>query len=176
MLFHSTKYDGSLHYRFEVDVVHEEPGFIAVYTATGVPMVSYRGSWPAKNHMLGLYWPDRPWNLLVSWTPPWVPRSHYVNIATPATWSDGVLRCCDLDLDLILPHGKEEVVLDDEDEFDLHRAKWAYPDDLVAQCRASCDEITAAMLRPEPLFDGRLLAWRPGLPLPSLEAGASIGR
>lgn len=176
MRFHSTKYDGSLHYLFEVEVVHQEPHLLAVYTPVGTPLQSYRGEFPARHHMLGLYFADRPWNLLVSWHADWSPRHHYVNIATPAAWSDGVLRCCDLDLDLIRRPDERRVVLDDADEFDRHRARWGYPDDLVATCCRTAVHVAALMERPDPLFDGRLFAWRPGAPLPALQGEPAVGR
>lgn len=176
MLFHSTKFDGSLHYRFEVEVVHRDRTLIAVHTAAGTPITSYRGQWLAKHPMLCLYWTDRSWNLAVSWHPDGRPRSHYVNIASPATWSDGVLRCVDLDLDLIRSADEDRVIVDDADEFELHRVKWAYPDDLVATCRETCDAVADLLGRRVPPLDGRLYAWKPGQPLPPLEDPVGVGR
>ncbi len=168
MLFHSTKFDGSLHYRFEVERVHEAPNLLVTYRSPGVPMESYRGSWASRYHLLLLHWTDRHWNLCIHWHADWSPKEHYVNIATPACWADGVLRLSDLDLDLILPNGANEPRLDDADEFERHRKQLAYPDDLVNICWRTVDDVRDQMRRGLPPFDGALFAWRPGLALPGL--------
>ncbi len=182
MLHHSTKFDGSLHYRFPTTIVHQSESLLAIHRGPGVAMDSYRGVQISKLHVLHLFWPDRHWNLSVGWYQDWVAREHYANIATPADWSDGTLRWIDLDLDVIwriddaAARSPQPPRLDDEDEFDLHRQRFAYPDTLVQQCRRTAEQVKTSMMRGEGLFDGRLLDWRLGRPLPPLQMGPSLGR
>ena len=89
---HSTKYDGSLHYRYDASLVHVESDRLMIYVPPGTPIDCYRGPHIARYHSLGLLWADRPYNLEVVWHADWRPRMHYVNVATPATWNDGTIR------------------------------------------------------------------------------------
>jgi uncharacterized protein len=95
------------------------------------------------------------------WHPDWRPRMHYVNIATPAAWHDGTLRFIDLDLDVIWRADSGEVILDDEDEFELHQVRFDYPSDLIEQVRRSGDEVRQLIAQSVYPFDGSLFAWRP---------------
>ena len=65
----------------------------------------------------------------------------YVDITTPARWDTGhdvpVLRCTDLDLDVVRTQDGR-VYVDDEDEFADHRVAFGYPDDVVALAEESC--------------------------------------
>ncbi len=157
---HSTKYDGSLHYHYPMQVVREEPGLVVTYVAPGVPVASYRGAMTTARHTLAYFWLDRPYNLHINWRADWTPLSHYVNVATPASWDQGVLRFIDLDLDVIWRHDNS-LVLDDEDEFEHHRTIFSYPPDLVAESWRSRDEICDLIQRRVHPFDGSLYAWRP---------------
>src|SRR6266545_6231844 len=158
---HSTKYDGSLHYRYPSTLVCEETTMLMLYVRPGTPIESYRGPQTASNHTLQLYWSDRLYNLHVSWYADWRPRNHYVNIATPATWHDGALRFVDLDLDVIWRSHSGEVILDDEDEFALHQVRFGYPPDLVEQAWRNGVAVRDLITRRVYPFDCSLHAWRP---------------
>ena len=162
ILFDSTKHGGGLHYRFPATVVHCSDTLLAVYRDVGVEMESYRGRWTAGIGMLCLAWTDRFWNLCVHWDADGAPREHYVNIATPADWSGGALRLCDLDLDLVLRARDGSIKLCDADEFDEHRTRLAYPPELVERCLQTSVEVAAMMRERAWPFDGSLYAWRPG--------------
>jgi protein associated with RNAse G/E len=158
---HSTKYDGSLHYRYMASVVHQEQGQLMLYQSPGMPIDCYRGQLTTQYHSLGVFWPNRFYNLEVVWHPDWRPHEHYVNIATPASWDDGTLRFVDLDLDVIWRADSGEVILDDEDEFELHQARFGYPRDLIEQARHNGEEVRRLMTCHTYPFDGSLFAWRP---------------
>jgi uncharacterized protein len=158
---HSTKYDGSIHYRYEMTLVREEPGLLVLYGAPGTPLESYRGQQVAPYHALEFYWSEHHYNLSVNWRADWTPRSYYINIATPATWADGTLRFIDLDLDVIWRADTGEVILDDEDEFALHQVRFGYPSDLIAQVWRSSEAVRDMIARRIPPFDGSMHAWRP---------------
>jgi protein associated with RNAse G/E len=159
--FHSTKYDGSLHYRFPRGVVLAEPNLLMLYAPPGVEVDCYRGPGITKYHSLGLYWSDRFYNLEVIWSSDWRPRMHYVNLATPASWHDGTVRCVDLDLDVIWRADTGEVILDDEDEFALHQVRFGYPADLIRQVWHDSEDVRSMIDRRVYPFDGSLHAWRP---------------
>jgi len=160
---HSTKYDGGDHYRYQAQIIREEPDFMLLYKAPGEPMSGYRGSFPAKYHTLEFYWSKHYYNMSVVWYADWKPRMHYVNIATPATWHDGTLRFIDLDLDVVwFANGR--VVLDDEDEFEQHQIKYGYPQDLIAQAWESTYDVRALIAKRAPPFDGNAYSWRPNGP------------
>ena len=158
---HSTKYDGSLHYRYATTLVRETPGELVVYVGPGTPYESYRGASLTTNHSLEFYWSDRPYNLHVHWYADWRPRTHYVNVSTPATWNDSAVNFIDLDLDVIWRSSTGEVILDDEDEFELHQVRYGYPSDLIEQSWQSSHEVRRLIAQRSYPFDGSLHAWRP---------------
>ncbi len=163
---HSTKHDGSLHYRFETDAIHVGDSLLALHLRAGSRLESYRGTLTAAHDILMLMWKGRRWKLSVRWEAGWVPHDCYVDIITPAVWDDGTLRLTDMDLDLILKPGLRLPLLDDADEFQEHAERFAYSEGLVSQCHAAVVEVAALMSRQAYPFDGSLYAWRPGLPLP----------
>lgn len=157
----STKYGGGHHYRFVLEVVHDDGDHLVGWGPAGTRLDSYRGAFPATSHMLWLYWRDRDWNLEVNFHADWRPRSHYVNVATPASWDGGTLTFVDLDLDVIL-RADGRLILDDEDEFEEHRATLGYPPELVTRARDAAALVMGLAAEGAWPFDGSLYAWRPG--------------
>jgi uncharacterized protein len=81
----------------------------------------------------------------------------YVNINTPADITDQRIVFTDLDLDVVRrTDGVCEMV--DRDEFDLHRARYGYPDDVVAAAEAATDEALQLTVERVPPFDGSAAA------------------
>lgn len=158
---HSTKYDGSLHYRYAASQVRAEQNLLMIYVPPGVAVDCYRGQMATRYHSLELYWSDLYYNLTVIWEADWRPKMHYVNIATPSTWHDGTLRFVDLDLDVIWRPDDGLAVLDDEDEFAQHQVRYGYPADLIARVWQSSDEVRDLIARRVYPFDGSLHGWRP---------------
>jgi protein associated with RNAse G/E len=156
----STKFDGSLHYRYTMTVVADEGDRLLAWGPVGTRFESYRGVYDATRHFLMLHYRDRDWNLEVMWEPDWKPNKHYVNIALPATWDDGTLRYVDLDLDISWwPDGAVRLL--DEDEFAEHRERFGYPQWLIDRAWAAVDEVRALISSRLPPFDGTLYRWRP---------------
>lgn len=156
----STKFDGSLHYRYTMTVVADDGDHLRVWAPAGTLMHSYRGDFPATRHFLMLHYVDRNWNLEVMWEPDWTPNKHYINIALPSSWHDGTLRFVDLDLDLSWwPDGTVRLL--DEDEFAEHRDRFDYPDWLVERAWSAVDEVRGLISLGQPPFDGALYHWRP---------------
>jgi hypothetical protein len=89
--------------------------------------------------------------------------SLYVDITTPATWDDHVLRAVDLDLDVIVGtggHGRGgRIWIDDEDEFADHRVRFGYPDDVVAAAVAASERVFADVTAERAPFAGAADTW-----------------
>jgi protein associated with RNAse G/E len=166
MRMHSTKYDGSLHYRYPVEVIDRSPDRLVTWTAPGAAVQSYRGAKTGVRNILSFFWLDRPYVLHALWDSAWQPQSLYVDIATGTHWSEDTVGYVDLDLDVILKHDSPIVLLDDEDEFAEHRVKFDYPAELVAQCHDAVAVVRGFLERRERPFTPDLFAWRPGAAVP----------
>lgn len=162
---HSTKYDGSLHYRYPVHVVDRSGERLVTVCHPGKPVKSYRGAWIGKRHILSHFWRRRPYVLHVVWDSNWSPEFLYVDIATAAQWRDGNVSYIDLDLDLIVRPGAAAVHLDDAEEFEAHRVLWNYPEDLVNACWTAVEEVRGLFETGKEPFALSMFAWRPGQPL-----------
>jgi protein associated with RNAse G/E len=162
MLHHTTKYDGSLHYRFPTQLVSRKPDTLVLYRGPEVELESYRGSFPARMHSLFFFHRSRYYNASVSWSAEWVPHMHYVNIATPAEWDDRTVSAVDLDLDIIRRARNGEIIIDDEEEFERHIDLFGYPKKLVSRCRNELGRLHAAMKERKGMLSDALYRWRPG--------------
>jgi uncharacterized protein len=83
----------------------------------------------------------------------------YVDIVAPARWvGDARVEVIDLDLDVVRDVSGR-VFIDDEDEFEEHSARYAYPAEVVEAARRSAD-VTFEMVRDRvPPFDTAPAAW-----------------
>ena len=75
----------------------------------------------------------------------------YADITTPVEFSDDVVTMIDLDLDVI-KRRDGTVFIDDEDEFAEHQVKYAYPADVIATARQTCDWLVRAVATEEPFL------------------------
>ena len=165
ILHHTTKYDGSLHYRFPAEVVHRSKETLILYRGPGISVDSYRGSMIAEHHVLLFYYGNRHHNVVVFWQEDWSPRMHYVNIITPPEWNGRVVTAVDMDLDLIRFATENRVIVDDEDEFEKHIKLYNYPQQLVDTCRGELDRIREAMSIEKGVLSNSIFDWRPGEPV-----------
>lgn len=158
ILISSTKYNGSIHYKYTAEVIAQTAGELRAITVPGTPFESYRHvNEVTRSYTTRVFWPDRYWNLIVHRAPDGRMENHYVNIATPAKFTDSAVEWIDLDLDLILEPAANEVLLDDEEEFRQHAADWNYPADLVEKCWQTVDEVRGLMHAKAYPFDGSLV-------------------
>ncbi|TVR53783.1 MAG: DUF402 domain-containing protein [Spirochaetaceae bacterium] len=169
ILQHTTKYDGSLHYRFPLEIMYNDESALMAYRGPDVVMESYRGVITSQQHVLMVFFPDRYHNVAVMWEADWTPRMHYVNIATPATWNSHVITAVDLDIDVyrFAPgSGKpSSIELDDLDEFARHSEAFAYPESLVDRCRRETDAVVKLLEDGDGIFSFDVFEWRPGVGL-----------
>lgn len=140
ILVASTKYDGSLHYEFEAELLGSHGPLIRCRETAGTPWIGYRGEGAIRYQATALYFTDR-WYNVSHFHSPAGPRGMewYVNIGMPASLKDGVLRWVDLDIDIILD--RSGIRVDDEDEFEEHRRRFGYPEEVVQHVLATRDEV-----------------------------------
>ncbi|MBT3273904.1 MAG: DUF402 domain-containing protein [Spirochaetales bacterium] len=159
---HTTKYDGSLHYRFPVEIIGTDEDTLIVYRGPDQLLETYRGNFTANMHSLQIFYRKFYHNIAIAWNRDWTPRMHYVNIATPADWNNERVTAVDMDLDLILKPDRHDVIVDDEHEFDKHIDLFHYPAELIEACRKELERLHAAMTSRKGIYDTRIFSWRPG--------------
>lgn len=157
-----SKYDGSPHWRYDLLVLGAD--------AYGVWLGGWPGDLCAKpGRVLD---PGAHWVTLIPHDGDWVATLNepggvlmaalYVDITDRPRWSRGedgwTLRAVDLDLDVVRRF-TGETYIDDEDDFEEHRRRWSYPEELVARSRATAEEIHAAMLADREPFGAVGPAW-----------------
>ena len=108
-----------------------------------------------ENHQVGLV-PAEGW--LATFHGPGGNVRTYVDMTTVPVWDGTVVRAVDLDLDVI-----EEldgtVFVDDEDEFEEHRVRYAYPSDVISLALSTKDTVFAAVSTRAAPFDGSAARW-----------------
>lgn len=88
------------------------------------------------------FWPDRWYNVFTNFHENGALRNFYCNVAMPPTLQDHTITFIDLDLDVrVFPDGTHQLL--DEDEFDLHRVQYGYPDWVQAKARQAVRDIIA---------------------------------
>lgn len=140
------KWDERQHYHFDAVRLGADEHGVWLGVGQGAPFDGPHGRQVYPASFVVLAAPERWW--LASW---WDLRvealnfSVYVDIATPCDWiTPNHVRTIDLDLDVI-QHRDGRIYVDDEDEFEAHRVEYAYPDDIVKNARAACDEVLGLM-------------------------------
>jgi protein associated with RNAse G/E len=84
----------------------------------------------------------------------------YCDIATPADWPvNGHVQLVDLDLDVRRRRVTRSVELVDEDEFEAHRVRFGYPDEVVAQAWKTARWLVRALADGTEPFAGGYHAW-----------------
>lgn len=131
ILIASTKYDGSLHYEYGATLDSVEDGAVRCTVSRGEPWVGYRGEGKIQGTFTALFFLERWFNVFHNHTPAGNRGIlSYANVATPATFDGEVVRWTDLDIDIVVSE-RFGITVDDDDEFEDHRDRFSYPDDLV---------------------------------------------
>jgi uncharacterized protein len=147
------KWPDSPHYEMNGIVLGEDEHGVWVGGRAGSLIVLPDGSERRGEHDAVWCMPHDDWYLLHFW------QGHpevdiYVDICTPAQWTDRRVSVIDLDFDVIawtkaLGGGVELV---DEDEFEQHRVELDYPVDLQDNARRAAADVLARVRRGEPPF------------------------
>jgi len=134
-----TKYDGSAHRDYPARRLAEDDLGTWVGVTRGTSSV-YHGRASVEQIPFVLLIPQYAW-----WTgmfnPPPRTSEVYCDITTPARWQDDTVHIVDLDLDVVRRRESGLVELRDEDEFEQHRERFGYPDDVVAEAQAAARKL-----------------------------------
>jgi protein associated with RNAse G/E len=84
----------------------------------------------------------------------------YCDITTPADWAaDDQVQLVDLDLDVRRRRVTRSVELVDQEEFELHRLRFSYPDEVVEQAWKAAHWLVRALADGTEPFAGGYHAW-----------------
>jgi uncharacterized protein len=86
------------------------------------------------------------------------PVTHFVDITTQPVMADGRMEMIDLDLDLLVMDGGS-VLVEDEDEFELHQVVLRYSPEMIQRAIAETKRIEADLLDGEEPFFGVAARW-----------------
>jgi uncharacterized protein len=149
-----TKWDGSLHWHFDMtrlgedrhgvwlgapdgtelrrgsDLTRMSPPFAVVLPRTGYWSAAFNVAVPSSRRPEG-------WPVVATDVEPFG-YDIYVDVCTPPVWDGSTVTAIDLDLDVVRPFGGPPEI-HDEDEFDEHRTRYGYPDDVVTAARAAAE-------------------------------------
>ncbi|MGW1529937.1 DUF402 domain-containing protein [Streptomyces sp. NPDC002159] len=136
------KYDGSLSAQWTAAQLGEDEHGVWLGTAQGVPVSSATGGWTSRFRYVMLV-PRGEW-----WTATFCADpgpEMYCDVCTVPEWNAdrAVLRTVDLDLDVVRFRGGEARI-QDEDEFDEHRVRYGYPDNVIDKARQTCEWLMEA--------------------------------
>lgn len=151
-----TKWDGRLHATFTGVLLGWDQHGGWVGARAGTSCWRRTGAFVAQSDWVTVV-PAAPWQAGF-YDPAEQSTGIYVDVTTGAVWSRHQVRTVDLDLDVVrLVDGR--VLVDDEDEFEAHRAAYGYPESLVAQARHTCQDVLDAVRSCRPPFDGSHTSW-----------------
>jgi protein associated with RNAse G/E len=134
------KYDGSLHWHFDMRRLGEDDHGTWLWAPAGTPF--RRGEEPAQlsERLCVKLITREQW-----WTAIWTQTGRiYVDVATPARWEGDTVHMVDLDLDVVRS-ADGSVAVEDEDEFDEHRVAMSYPPRVVDGARATTAQLAVAV-------------------------------
>ena len=137
------KYDGTAHRDYPARRLTEDDLGVWLGVTAGTRSV-YHGRPSVEQIPFVLLVPHDAW-----WSgmfnPPPRTSEVYCDIASPARWEGDTVHLIDLDLDVVRRRGTGAVELRDEDEFDLHRELYGYPDDVITEARAAAEWLFRAL-------------------------------
>ena len=149
---HYFKYDRSEHWRIEAELERQDERGWWLRGHEGARV--WKGDEVANVEKAGFValvprddWWAAFWNF--DRTGPW---ELYIDIATPATWTDGELQLVDLDLDVVRSWDGAVQLLD-EDEFELHAGMYGYPEEIRDRASATAAQLVERVRAGEPPFD-----------------------
>lgn len=150
------KFTNKLHYSFPAQLLEDDGDLVRVYFPIGTLITHHtRGfTFVEQYNTEAWFWRSRWFNVFVNCNADGSLWGLYCNVATPITLTEAhsstngnaaptlEVGWIDLDLDVrFRPDGSYQLL--DEDEFDLHRVAYGYPDEVQNAARRAVDEITA---------------------------------
>ena len=149
------KYDGSPHRSYPALRLGEDEHGVWL----GVPQDTFSGENFKYEDPYVLLVPRGQWYTAMFNAPP--RRTEvYCDITTPADWPvDGQVHLIDLDLDVRRRRVTRAVELVDEDEFEVHRLRFGYPDEVVAHAWKTAHWLVRALADGSEPFASGYHAW-----------------
>lgn len=142
IVLRATKYDGRPHWIQPFRVRSDDGNLIVAEYKARTPIRTSRGEFRSPYDSRVYFWRDRWYNVFRLSRPGCPTALWYCNVTTPPTLDGCRLSYVDLDLDVaVRPDGGIRRL--DEDEFELHREKYGYPEDVVLRARDAADELVA---------------------------------
>ena len=134
-----TKYDGSPRDEWPAQLIEKHGPLLRLYVPAGTEeIVQGTRHQVIRDGSTCLFWTDRWYNI---WQ---FDRTEgvlvYANVAMPCQFDGRVLRWVDLDIDIVC-HTDGSIVIKDEDEFEKHIVRSAYPEDVIENALAARDEL-----------------------------------
>ncbi|MCJ7780199.1 MAG: DUF402 domain-containing protein [Acidimicrobiia bacterium] len=148
-----SKWDGTPHWKFDMERIGEDEHGVWLWAPAGTEL--RRGSEKTihvEQGFVKVITPNGWWTAVWNVGPCNGSRSIeiYVDVITPAIWEGDTVQMVDLDLDVIRRRDGS-VEIDDEDEFEEHRATFGYPDHVVDKARTETARLAVAVeCRDEP--------------------------
>lgn len=160
------KYPDHLHWQYEMLYLGEDHTGLWLHLPSGT--LARRGHAPEQAIAPGfvaLIPANDPW--IVEFTPHHTTHLIYVNIGTVPVVSGVTVHQIDLDLDVVLTHEGEIVVLD-EDEFVEHQERYGYPEEIIELAQTATREALIRLERRLSPFDGVADRWLARVDAPPL--------
>jgi hypothetical protein len=157
-----TKWGDRPHWEFDAVYLGDDAHGTWLGFPRGTHMTRPGAEYVSPTDQLGLVPPtarpeaERGW--LATFHGPGGPLSVYVDVVAPPTWSGRTVTAIDLDLDVVRELDGR-VWVDDEDEFAQHQVELAYPPELIAAARASCDRLVREVSGGAAPYDGHADHW-----------------
>jgi protein associated with RNAse G/E len=142
----STKYDHSLHWRYEAILLEEGSWGWLTLIPHGQPIESQKGEWLTLHPCLRWHWRDRWWDAMLVFREDGRWLEWYCNIVTPPTRENGKLRFHDLDLDVTW-HRERGILIADTEEFEQNARQMAYPPSLIETAWDNARRVRQMMLK-----------------------------
>ncbi|MDQ4076538.1 MAG: DUF402 domain-containing protein [Chloroflexota bacterium] len=144
----STKYDESLHWRYEAFLLEEAEWGWLTFTPTGHAVETHKGAWLNLHPYLRWHWRERWWDALLVFKESGRWLEWYCNIITPPRLEAGTLRFHDLDLDVVWHH-EHGIHIADTDEFERHAVQMEYPHALIQHAWECAQRVKQMMYKGE---------------------------
>jgi protein associated with RNAse G/E len=141
LIVRSLKYDGRVHREWRARLV-ERAGALVVVEGVFESEVRHPllGTVAVGTLSTEYYWADRWYSVFRFREPGGELRNYYCNVNCPAEFDGQLLTFVDLDIDVLVAPDFSYSVLD-EDEFEAHAARYAYPPEVREQVPRALAEL-----------------------------------
>lgn len=144
-LLRATKYDGTAHWIQPFRLISDDGNLLVAQYRARTPIFTSRGEFRSPYDSRVYFWRDRWYNVFRLSRPGCELALWYCNVTTPPTFDGRRLEYVDLDLDVaVKPDGCINLL--DEDEFELHQRRYAYPQDVIENAEDAAGQVSKLAL------------------------------